>query len=830
MDMRKFILPFLFLALSLPEPSYAKNDLWPFGKKKETEKVVVKKLQKTQYQKFTEKNGLKSSASFAKIYRDESKIILELPDSVIGRSIMMTSHVVTSSDEGGAAGLDASSSENVFDVGIHDSTIVLTASKGRLVVRDSSMRAAVADADIPAIAYSFPARFRNADSTAWVIDVSRLFSPSCKNMVSFKGKSMDGGTIYDSKVHSGSNPIWSELVSRPKVVGVRYTVTMDLQKPILIFLATTPVTMELESDIILLDDKAMPMRKEDSRVGVRKVPYRIYDSRSNVKSENAAQRWDLRGGKKIRIFVDTLFVPNMARAVGDGIKAWNEAFKRIGLGEPIEVLPYSVSRDFHADDPFVSTVSLVPGSGGSLSFQVNADKLTGEIFGVHINVPVGIRTGIHREASALIADVDPRYRNFNVRSDAVYETLRAKVMSIFGQCLGLAPNYAGSYAYSPAQLRDPEFTKTHGISSSVTDNVLYNILARPGDKQRGVSTIVDKLGTYDKFAIEWLYKEFPQGTDEESELRKMVDSHVGDPEYLYLPLASGDPDPRALDNDLGNDPLEAYKSSVSHLKYAFRNADKWIEADDVDETGYRQLYLEWLWLDFMKLPRAASPWVGGIFIDNVTPGTDAKKYTAVPEAIQRACLKTIMDQLSDVSWMNVNRRLIEMSGIAAGLDSYTQENIFSQSRLMKRLPNVMMAAREAGSTYTTDDFMTDLQDAMLAVASDGHFSGQEESQVESYLKALTSLSPVAQINFKEVKKKAVSLAEEKDGAEEESYRQAFRSVPGQYTVGTQALAMKYLERAGKKLRAFRAGASDDLDRASFDYLISMVDAALKGDK
>jgi hypothetical protein len=89
---------------------------------------------------------------------------------------------------------------------------------------------------------------------------------------------------------------------------------------------------------------------------------------------------------------------------------------------------------------------------------------------------------------------------------------------------------------------------------------------------------------------------------------------------------------------------------------------------------------------------------------------------------------------------------------------------------------------------------------------------------------------VAQINFKEVKKKAVSLAEEKDGAEEESYRQAFRSVPGQYTVGTQALAMKYLERAGKKLRAFRAGASDDLDRASFDYLISMVDAALKGDK
>ena len=39
-------------------------------------------------------------------------------------------------------------------------------------------------------------------------------------------------------------------------------------------------------------------------------------------------------------------------------------------------------------------------------FVYSINKLTGEIFGVHINVPVGIRTGIHREASALIADVD----------------------------------------------------------------------------------------------------------------------------------------------------------------------------------------------------------------------------------------------------------------------------------------------------------------------------------------------------------------------------------------------------------------------------------------
>ena len=122
-----------------------------------------------------------------------------------------------------------------------------------------------------------------------------------------------------------------------------------------------------------------------------------------------------------------------------------------------------------------------------------------------MSIPGNYLLSLLFSTSFTIGDVDSRYLSYNLSDDAVCDVIRAQTMKIFGRGLGLGRNCAGSLAYTPEELRSPEFTQKHGITASVLDNVLFNTLARPGDKESGVVTIVDRIGPYDEYAIEWLY-------------------------------------------------------------------------------------------------------------------------------------------------------------------------------------------------------------------------------------------------------------------------------------------------------------------------------------
>ena len=88
-----------------------------------------------------------------------------------------------------------------------------------------------------------------------------------------------------------------------------------------------------------------------------------------------------------------------------------------------------------------------------------------------------------------MAEIDPRFRTYYIADEVICENLTARMLKAFGLSLGLATNLAGSAAYSPEELRSPEFTQKYGITASVMDNVLYNYLAQPGDKEKGVVLI-----------------------------------------------------------------------------------------------------------------------------------------------------------------------------------------------------------------------------------------------------------------------------------------------------------------------------------------------------
>ncbi|MEI3553632.1 MAG: zinc-dependent metalloprotease [Alistipes senegalensis] len=61
--------------------------------------------------------------------------------------------------------------------------------------------------------------------------------------------------------------------------------------------------------------------------------------------------------------------------------------------------------------------------------------------------------------------------------------------------------------------RSPSFTQRYGISASIMDELPYNLVAQPGDKERGVALMQQGPGVYDEYVVDWLYRPVPGARD-----------------------------------------------------------------------------------------------------------------------------------------------------------------------------------------------------------------------------------------------------------------------------------------------------------------------------
>ena len=62
-----------------------------------------------------------------------------------------------------------------------------------------------------------------------------------------------------------------------------------------------------------------------------------------------------------------------------------------------------------------------------------------------------------------------------------------------------------SYHYPVDSLRSAEFTRQHGLTASVMDNIMCNYIAQPEDVEKGAVLVQPGIGPYDYFPIRYLY-------------------------------------------------------------------------------------------------------------------------------------------------------------------------------------------------------------------------------------------------------------------------------------------------------------------------------------
>ena len=685
------------------------------------------------YESFVSKKGIKSAGECMRIFKDGSKYWMEFPDSLMGRRVILSSFMRSSSGWT-TCGTDISSRE-VFTLSQTDSLLLLTSP----IVN--------AEATAAPVRYAFPIKYRNTDSTAVVVEVSKLFSPSNKDAFNPANVQVDGNAMVHKATPKADFMYFKELVSYPYSAGVLQGVTFKVSPEYNVGAGMLQVVEEeilsVDGDVAtmltLVPETQVKVKVADEHFGTVNSTRNVFSSDKGVRKEKIVSRWNITGGKKILVYVDTLFSAVQYDAVCKGILAWNKPFEAAGHGSVIEVRPYQRDSAFSAENPLVSKVMAdVHSSAGRLAVSTVSDPATGLISACSITVPAGLRGFLRQEGLFCISDVDPRWREYEIPEDAFCEALTAKVMQAFARVLGLSANAAGSYAYSPEQLRDPEFTGKHGITASVTDDVLFNTLARPGDRERGVATIVSRPGEYDYMAVKWIY----------SDSDSLPESIAGDPAYTYIAYSSESPDPRCCRGDLGNDPFEEYANGMRRLHCIAANIPAWLECKVPENTGFRSVLVEQVLLHHIAEHRKLARLIGGLYVQELSSGS---KYIPVSKEDQKKALAISVNGLNKTDYIDSNKELQSFSGAFNDFATLMRVNAVTQNSISTtRLRWSAVATRLGVADYSISELLSDVTDELTGNLRKGSVPEGEAFLVSVWIaNGLVRNIPVYGLNYKD---------------------------------------------------------------------------------
>ena len=663
----------------------------------------------------------------------------------------------------------------------------------------------------------------NSDSTAVLVEATDFLSASNKDVFDLNGASYDLGTTITGCTVKSSLSYMESVQTYKRCVCLQQEVSgsLSLGGAMIGELSNKPsVQASVQTLISLLPSatEKMTPRIADASVGTKYVKYKDYRNLDNTKNGYYAVKRNFKVGDTITFYVDSLLSKTWTAAIVRAAEGWNNAFEKAELGRPIQLVPFPQDSTFSANDPMENVIKLANNSSQFVSFDAPVDPRTGEILGTRIMVPRNLADDVRRYGVCKMAEVDKRYRVYDLPDDLLCEILQAKMLSAFGYSLGLSANLAGSAAYSIEQLRSPQFTKEYGISSSVMDGQIYNYVAMPGDKEKGVVLTFNHPGVYDDFVIKYLYT---PGVSDET-LKSWVRSHVGDVRYFFGKRSLKEAmDPRCQKFDMSNDPFQAAKNMLHHYKYLAKHAPEWYDYSSLPDT-YRQLFPEFVINDYFSLLQTLTPYIGGVYVNEYMEGKNSEVMKSVPKSLQRKAVKELLYELNDASWLDVNPLYFQSAGPTANVGGWMRKKEFAiQLPLVYRLPNMDMSISHSATPYTQSDLIDDVTDFCFRSVKNGKAPSSDEMfdmfALVSYLTASSSF--------------LTEVSKEKAGKSSALYEaMAVEPASGvKYGIHTDLgpIVLQKMRKIRSLLLNARRLCKTDIDKYKIDYTILAVDRILK---
>ncbi len=708
---------------------------------------------------FSDKSKLTTKKGLITVHKYDEKYYLEVPVSLMGRELLLNSKITKSSDFS-LVGFNAAPTK-YFVIDKTDSLVVFKTRSGNVVYdkNNEELSNALSSSRMEAIYRSFPIKGHTKDEKAVLFDVTSFFRYSNYDIFDLRGENYGGFLVSIEAMNVNPNASFIdgfEVFDRSLLFNNTVTTNFTLTQLGLQTFLSPEMSLTVSTYVVVLPADKMHPRVTNPEVGSRSVMFEDYRNPFNVKANSYVTRHRLEKGGEIVYYVDTLIKESWLAEIKKAADEWNGAFEKCGMGRPIRLERFPSSPSFRATSPAVNVITLREGTGGISSASNIIDPRTGEILSSRISVTRGLVATIAQIGMYQHSYANPSFRTYFIGEEQIKDGLRASFVKTFGYSLGLSANLAGSMAYTPKEIRSPEFTQANGFTASVMDDLFYNVLAQPGDKERGVRMISDKVGVADYFTIKYLYSEV--GSNEEKSLKEMVRQHLDNPRYLFLQTSLPHiSDPRGQFSDLGNDPFEFMDTKMKQIRYSIANGDKWLNNDTVPST-LKGLFPAYIFSDFVyNLITPMTSYIGGIYIDPNPKGDGTPRVKAVPKAMQKRIVKAILAQCDDLSWFDSNQKLLDFTGPGASMTQWILGLDMPLKVLMARLPFMTMSVENSKDPYTQREYLGDIEHYLFHHVDEGKVLPQQKvSQIASYIAALINSSNSLKTVFAQSKAKGAA--------------------------------------------------------------------------
>jgi hypothetical protein len=705
-----------------------------FGKKKKQEESKKTEKPKGDLKNYKDiiKGDVKSDVGLFTTHELDGKLYYEIPFDKLEKDLLLVSRIVKLPDNFGGGYINAGSkvNEQVVRWYKRDKNIDLKViSFQNESDEESPIYKSVEANNFFPILYSSKIEAINPDSTAYLVDVSSLFTDE----VSAINAMPDGlRKAYKVKRLDKSRSYIASAKSFPENVEVQHLMTYDAGDPPGRDQAGT-ISMLLNQSMILLPEDKMQPRLADDRVGWFSIQKYDYNS-DKLKSDDyeLIRRWRLvpkdieaykRGElvepvKPIVYYLDPATPEKWRPYFKQGIEDWNMAFEEAGFKNAIIAKdPPTKEEDpeFSPEDVRYSVVRYVATTTRNAVGPSVSDPRTGEIIESDIiwyhNHLRSYRNRYMIEAGAQKESA----RTLETPEEEIGEMMRMVIAHEVGHALGLPHNMKASSAYPTDSLRSATFTQEYGLTPSIMDYARVNYVAQPEDE--GVRYI-RMMGPYDKYAINWGYRFIPEANSKEEEkpiLDKWILGKAGNPWYEFG-SGYGVADPRANRESLGDDHVKASEYGLANLKKVVPNLVEWTAEDGQGYDELAEVYRElgYMWSGYI---RHVTDNVGGIYETRKTSNQEGVVYEHVPAKIQREAVAFLNDHaFTNHEWLlnkGILQRIEDDGAIerVKSLQVRALSSLLDEDRIMRMVENESLNGADA---YTVLNMMEDIRTGIFS--------------------------------------------------------------------------------------------------------------------
>lgn len=715
---------FIILAVLLIMPSCS-SIKGMFGKKK-NQKVVDTR---TPIEKFF-KDEVNTKIGLFTIHSSKGKYYFEITDSIYGKDLLVVTRISKApaalrSGFIGYAGDHLNTAVVRFEKGVNGKILLRKVLSVERSNDTLGMYQSVQRSSFMPILASFDIKAALSDSSKVLIDITKLFeSDNDELFIPKKTKTSLGFNLLQS-----DKTFISSINTYPLNTEIKVVKSYSAKKGI--------ASMELNSSIIMLPEVPMRPRYHDSRVGYFTESYTDYDKNPHgVDVTRMITRWRLEPkpedmerykagelvepAKPIVYYIDpstpTKWIPYLMQGVND----WEPVFRAAGFKNAIMAkLAPTKEEDstWSLEDARYSAIVYKPSTVSNASGPHVSDPRTGEILESHVNWYHNVMSLLHNWYFIQCAAVDTAARKMIFDDSLMGQLIRFVSSHEIGHTLGMQHNFAASSAYPVEMLRDRNFVKENGHTSSIMDYSRFNYVAQPEDSIEQ-QYLFPRIGKYDYWCIEWGYRLFPEFVDPKDEvpmLNKWIIEKTKD-RYLWFGSGYSGIDPRSQSEDLGDNQMVANAYGIKNLERITANLKTWTAEPNKSYTSLRQMYNEVV-NQYLRYAGHTMMYIGGMYHNPKTIEQEGDVYSFVEKEKQEEAVSFIVDNYIHTPEWLFNDSIFALTGlnysdVATKITGRLVRSLLSDYRFI----NLIEAETSLGkrNVYTVEQYFNDINNAIFA--------------------------------------------------------------------------------------------------------------------